>query len=1098
MVRAILAAATLAVLSVCAQAETAYYRDPSLHGNTLVFTAEGDLWRVPVEGGGARRLTTNAGLESQASISPDGRLIAFVGSYDASPEVYVMPMTGGAPKRLSFDGAGVRVQGWTPRGEVLYMTSAVIGPGASVVLRAVDPATLVTRTLPFSDANQGGFDDRGNLYFTRFGLQMTGDHARDYRGGAMSQLWRAPADGSSEATRIAADADASLSRPMWWNNQLYLLSDETGISNLWRMDANGGSRVALTRFSDFEVRDPQLDAGRIVYQHGADIRLFDIASGEDRAVSIDIASDFEQRRTRWIEKPLQYFEGATIAGDGSRAVVIARGRASVAGTDARRRVELPLPADARAREAVLGVDGKSVYAISDIGGSEAIWRFPAEGSGSGERLLDNAGVRIWNLYLSPDGNSIAFDDKQGRLQLLDLRTRQVRELDRSRFSGNEAYASVVWSPDSRHLAVARADSSSVRSQLLLIARDGGRKAVLSSDRYESSSPAFSRDGKWLYFLSERSFTATPGAPWGDRNMGPVFDRRTLVYALALQPGIRFPFQPVDELSPPDSDKDSKDDKDKAADKPSSTPNLPAIVWDGLVERLFEVPQSAGNYASLSADDKRLYFLDRGTDPDGHPALKTLAIGNAGDEAETFIKDVSGYQLSVDGKKLLLAKWAASGVGDLLIVDAGAKAPEKLDKSKLRLDDWRLAIEPSAEWRQMFLDAWRMHREFSFDPAMRGVDWNAVRERYQPLLTRVADRDELDDLIGQMTAELGILHSQLRPGDERSDTETAQPAALGADLEPASGGMRIAHIFQGDPELPDSLSPLASPGVDVRDGDLLVAINGQPVADAAALAAALANQAGRQVLLDLHRAGASRKAVVVPVGAREEAGLRQGDWEWQRRAHALAASDGRIGYLHLRAMGGNDIATFAREFYANVEKDGLIIDVRRNNGGNIDSWIIEKLLRRTWAYWTYADGSVERNMQRGFRGHVAVLIDEKTYSDGETFAAGIKALKLAPLIGQRTAGAGIWLSDRNRLVDGGMARVAEFPQFSAEDGRWLVESIGVAPDIAVVNPPVATFNGGDAQLDAAISYLEEQLAKAPVPQLTPAPLPPRGTSAKPVR
>ncbi|MCB1561116.1 MAG: PDZ domain-containing protein [Xanthomonadales bacterium] len=1094
--RPLLSLSLLLLLSAAVHAETAYYRDPALRGDTLVFTAEGDLWRVSVNGGSARRLTTNAGMESQAAISPDGRWIAFVGSYDASPEVYVMPMAGGAPKRLSFDGAGVRVQGWTPQGEVLFMSTAVIGPGASVVLRAADPESRVTRTLPFADANQGSFDDQGNLYFTRFGLHMTGDHARDYRGGAMAQLWRAPADGSSEAVRIAPAINASLSRPMWWNGELYHLADDNGVANLWRMDADGGSRAALTQFTDFEVRDPELDAGRIVYQKGADIRLFDIASGEDRAIPIDIASDFEQRRTRWIGKPLQYFEDAALAGDGSRAVIVARGKLSVAGVDARRRVEIPLPADARARSAVMSADGQSVLAVTDIGGSEAIWRFPADGSSAGERLRGDFDARVWSLHPSPDGHSLAFDDKLGRLMMLDLRTRQLRELDHGRFGGDDAYSDVAWSPDSRYLAVARVDSSSFRPQLLLIARDDGRNAVLTSDRYQSASPAFSRDGKWLYFLSERSFSATPSSPWGDRNMGPAFDRRSKLYALSLQPGNRFPFQPPDELTPP-SDHNGKNEKGGDEDS-TKTPALAAVVWEGLAERLFELPLAAGNYSALHADDKRLYFLDDGTDPDGHPSLMSLAIDNEGDKPATFTADVSGYELSADGKKLLLAKWARRGVGNLLIVEAGAKAPEKLDKHKLRLDDWRLAITPAAEWRQMFLDAWRMHREFSFDPAMRGVDWDAVRQRYEPLLVRVADRDELDDLIGQMSAELGILHSQVRPGDEREDSEIAQSAALGAEFEQTASGLRIAHIYRGDPELPGERSPLAQPGVDARVGDLLMAVNGRAISDQAALADALANQAGKQVLLDLRRGGAAKPVVVVPGSVRDEAGLRQDDWEQRTRERTQAASNGRIGYLHLRAMTGRDIATFAREFYANVDKDGLIIDVRRNNGGNIDSWIIEKLLRRTWAFWTYADGSTERNMQRGFRGHLALLIDEKTYSDGETFAAAIKSLDLGPLIGQRTAGAGIWLSDRNRLVDGGMARVAEYPQFAAADGRWLIEGVGVAPDIAVVNAPVATFNGRDAQLEAAIAYLQDQRAKHPVPPLTPVTLPARGTSAQPVR
>jgi tricorn protease len=1077
-----------------AHAETAYYREPSLQGGNLVFTAEGDLWRVPLAGGTAQRLTSNAGDEIEASISADGKRIAFVGGYDASPEVYVMPIDGGSPKRLSFDGVSVHVVGWTPANEVLYASSAVTGPASSTVLRAVNPDTGVQRTLPFADANQASFDaEGGSIFFTRFGLHITGDHARGYHGGAMAQLWRAPVDASGEATRLAAGVDASLRRPMWWKGRLYHLSDESGSDNLWSMAADGSDRRALTTFSEFEVRDPQLQDGHIVFQYGADIHDLDLGTGKDRVVPIDLVSDFEQRRTRWLEKPLDYLDDVALSADGSRVVLVARGAATLAASDARRRIDIAVPRDARIRAAVSSADGKAIYAISDIGGHEEIWRFPADGSGPGEALTRDSVVRRWHLYLSPDGKSIAFDDKRARLSILDLATRKIRVIDEAHFGGDDIYVSVNWSGDSKTLAVGRPDSREGRAQIVLLAADGSHKEVVTSDRYESASAVFSRDGKWLYFLSNREFVASPEAPWGDRNMGPVFDRRTKIYALALQAGNRFAFQPPDELSKDDpGEKDEKKGgKSKTESKP---PVLPSIAWNGLAERLYEVPNSAGNYRSLDLDDKRLYFLDGTSDPDTHPQLKTLAIGNQGDEPQTFAGNIGRYQLSADGKKVLLVKWREHGAGDMFVVDAGDKAPEKMDKSKVRISDWRLAVEPRAEWRQMFDDAWRMHREFSFDPGMRGVDWSAVHARYQPLLARVADRNELEDLIGQMTAELGILHSQVRGGDKRKDDEVAASSSLGANLVAVAGGLRVAHIYRSDPELPNERAPLARPSVDVREGDVLTAINGQPVRNTADLAAALANQAGKQVLLAISRNGNLHKAVTTPVDSRGEYGLRYGDWEQSRRERVLESGKGRIGYLHLRAMGSGDIADFAREFYTNIYRDGLIIDVRRNNGGNIDSWIIEKLLRRAWAFWTYPGSPPEYNMQQTFRGHLAVLIDERTYSDGETFAAGIKALNLAPLIGQRTAGAGIWLSGRNPLIDGGIARIAEFPQFSADNGRWLIEGRGVSPDIAVVNPPLATFNGSDAQLDAALKYLEDKMVTDPVRTITPQAIPPRGQPA----
>jgi tricorn protease len=299
---------------------------------------------------------------------------------------------------------------------------------------------------------------------------------------------------------------------------------------------------------------------------------------------------------------------------------------------------------------------------------------------------------------------------------------------------------------------------------------------------------------------------------------------------------------------------------------------------------------------------------------------SLAIDNKGDKPATFSDGIGQFALSADHKRLLLQKWSERGNGDLYIVDAGAKAPDALDKHKLRVADWRLAIDPRAEWQQMFNDAWRMHRQFSFDPNMRGLDWNAVRARYEPMLSRVADRWELDDLLGQMTAELGILHSQVRGGEMRKDAETAKAAGLGADLVAQADGLRIARIYRSDPELPSERAPLARPGVDAREGDVLTAINGRTVRNAADVAEALANQAGRQVLLDLRRGTQAMKTVAVPVDDRSEAGLRYGDWEQSRRERVLAQSDGRIGYLHLRAMGSNDIANFAREFYTNINRE----------------------------------------------------------------------------------------------------------------------------------------------------------------------------------
>jgi tricorn protease len=394
---------------------------------------------------------------------------------------------------------------------------------------------------------------------------------------------------------------------------------------------------------------------------------------------------------------------------------------------------------------------------------------------------------------------------------------------------------------------------------------------------------------------------------------------------------------------------------------------------------------------------------------------------------------------------------------------------------------------------MFDEAWRMHRAFSFDPAMRGVDWDATRAKYAPLVARVAERSELDDVLAQMIGELGLLHSQMRPGELRSDPDAPAPAWLGARLEAADGGVRITRIYRTDPELPSERPPLAQPGVDAREGDLIVAVNGRPVASPGEVQDAIRQRVGQQVLLALRRGDAApHRTIVVPIATERDQALRYGDWVASNRTRVDAIGRGRIGYLHLRAMGPADVAAFAREFYANVDREGLIVDVRRNRGGNIDSWILNALMRRAWAFWQPPTGTPYWNMQQAFRGHIVVLADQLTYSDGETFAAGTRALGLGPVIGMRTAGAGIWLSDRNRLADNGAARIAEFGQF-AIDGRWLIEGTGVAPDQAIDNLPVATARGGDAQLDAAIAWLERKLAEQPIQPLRAEPIPPLGSN-----
>ncbi|MBI1400810.1 S41 family peptidase [Hyphomonas sp.] len=1084
-----------------------YYQTPALGDDALVFASEGDLWRAPASGGTAVRLTTHEETESNPVISPDGKWIAFDASYDGPSEVYVMPVAGGAPVRLTHEGGGVTVRGWLDNSHVLYRTTNLPGT-IPRQLRSIDRETLKTEAIPLDGADQATLlADGKTLVFTRYGLSMFSDNAVHYRGGRMAQLWRYTLGSDAEAVRLAADFGAPIRSPMAWNGRIYFVSDKSGTDNIWSVDEIGKDPVQHTQSTGWQMRTPYLKDGKIAYQSGADLYSYDIASGTTAKLALTLTSDSDSKRERWLESPLDFLSDARLAPSGESVSVTARGRFVTAFTGQRRRVEYAIPAGARARSAAMGGDGKAVYAIIDGGNFGEIWAFPADGRGEGKALTQGARDYIWRLFPAPKGNTLLYTTKRGKLMELDTATGKSTEIDKTASSADDAFQEFTWSADGRYLAYTGYDVRDM-PQVILFDTKSRTRTVLTTGKYESSAPAFSADGAWLYFLSNRSFTPTPGAPWGDRNMGPSFGARGKLYALQLDPAADFPFEMPDELTAEaaaakaaaeeaKTAKAGKKDK-KAKDAPEEEkPETQAKVdLNGVQARLWEVPARAGDYVSLAANATHLFLLES-TGNDSPPALKRLEIKAEKPEVADYAKGVQTFGLSTDGSKLFVLTGEGSEA-KFLILDPKADFPEDPSSNLVRLADWRPAIDPHDEWRQMTLDAWRLHRDFAYDPKLRGVNWDGVRDHFVPLADRLGYRGELDDLLGQMSAELGILHSQIRPGETPVDDESGQPGFLGATYEAAPGGVKIVSILSGETDRPDTLGPLLKPGVDVKPGDVVTAVDGKAVASRDELMDALTMKADQQVRLDLLRGAAKRSEIVVPAPRRTESQLLYADWVQKNREAVAKASGGKIGYLHLRAMGAADVASFARDFYEHYDKDGLIIDVRGNRGGNIDSWIIGTLLRKVWAYWPGPDGTGgNSNMQQTFKGHLAVLINEGTYSDGETFSAGVKALELAPLIGTRTAGAGIWLSDRNPLVDGGQARVAEFAQYGA-DGRWLLEGNGVAPDIEVDTPPRAAYLGEDAQLARALSYLEGKIAEEPVARFTPRPLPPLGEPGQDVK
>lgn len=1077
-------------------ASPGYYRYPTLHNDTLVFTAEGDLWKMKLGEQYAQRLTTHPAEEKEASISPDGNWVAFVANYSGTPEVHIIPIQGGVAKRITFENVGVKVQGWSADSKILYSYNGRVGPAGNWTLKQVDPTTLIATPIPLADAVEGSIaSDDKTLYFTQFGLQISSDNARAYKGGAKGELWKYTLESNKEATLLTRKHKGSARSPMISNERLYFISNQSGSDNLWSMKLNGRDQQQHTQYTDWEVRNARVNGNKIVYQLGADIKIFDIPSKESTLVDITLTSDFPGLRERWVNKPLKNLTSSKQAGDAKKVVLTARGRVAIAATDGSRLIEVATPKNSRTRKAILSHDTKSVYALNDSSGELEIWQYPVDGSQEGEQLTFDGNIFRWDLYLSPDGKSIAHDDKNGDLWLLNLKTKENKKV----LSNNAGYfpiASLVWSGDSQLIALTHADIKAERSQILLLDVMGNKHQILTSEKYASFSPTFSNDSSWLYFLSDRHFNSSPRSPWGDRNMGANFDRRTQIFAIALKENVEFPFEQPTELDelkdaePVADEKDTDENESDTSDK-SKTEDQPkeSVDWENIAQRLWQVPVEPGNYSKLLANKTFLYVLDKITEPKSQATLKAIKI-EPNSKPQTFLGSVQSFSLSDDSETLFIQKTGSKK--DMFLVKAAAKFSSTAKNIKVNTSDWKLHVNPKQEWQQIFHDAWLMHRDSLFDEDMRGLDWAAIKQKYLPLLVRLTDRRELNDIFEQMMGELNALHSQVRGGEFPIDSNAAKAATLGAQYSHTKQGVKIAHIYINDPELINRLSPLAKPGVNVKVGDIISAINGHKIENISDIVKALQNKAGKQVLLNLVRADEQIKTVVRPSSTREDYYNRYFDWVTQNQQKVHQADD-ELGYLHLRAMGPGDVATFAREFYAQYKKQGLIIDVRRNNGGNVDSWILEKLLKRAWSFWQVRGGEPYTNMQQTFRGHLVVLADQYTYSDGETFTAGIKALELGTVIGKQTAGAGVWLTGRNRQTDGGMARVAEFPVY-AMDGQWLTEGRGISPDIEVDNLPYATFNGEDAQLQTAIKLLKKKIKKSPIKPLKIKPFPKVNVSA----
>jgi tricorn protease len=1058
--------------SSIALARTGYYQFPDLHDRAIVFAAEGDLWTVADSGGTARRLTTHAGSEYFPRYSPDGKAIAFTGEYGGNRDIYVIPVDGGEPRRLTWHPDVDELIDWMPDGKRLIFRSRVGNETTSgfewhlfsVAVEGGEPEMM-----PLGWAGRVAIDPVSKRWaFNRSSIEFR--TWKRYRGGTAPSIW--VGDPAKADYKEITKTPGAAAFPMWSGGRIFFLSDQGGTANLWSTTSEGGEPRRETRFTDWDVRWPAVGSdGRIVFSLGGDLHIYQ-PGGKEQKVEIDIPSERQLARVRYPnpEKSMTSFE---LSPDGDRVVVVTRGE--ILSVAVKNGVTLPITRGSAARErgASFSGDGKSLIYVSDAPGEEELRVVDAWGRAP-SRVVKPAGKTGWYFppVLSPDGKWIAYGDQTQALFVMPAAGGAARTVDRSTQAEISEY---VFSPDGRYLAYVvtlTTDYSVVR----LFDTVTGKIASVTGAATNDYTPAWDPEGRYLYFLS-------------DRAANPVLDRRdeqnieirtTRPFLVLLQKDGKNPFANLSGLPPGPGDADKKPDDKKPDDKKPKLAKPIRIDFDGLADRYVAFPVPPANYGALSATGKTVFYVSRPIkgmaemEGDSQGDVTLMAFDLEKRKAKPFMEDIATYRIA--GDKLAIKKKT-----DLFVVDAGKPpAPDELGDAKVPLSSMIVELSPQDEWRQIFDETWRLMRDFYWDASMGGVDWRAQRDRYRTLLPRLGTRGELNDLLGELIGELATSHTYIFGGDPGTELPQVSTGLLGIDAVRRGAAFEVARIYRGDAA--DGVrSPLEQPGVDVRTGAFILAVNHRPFAPGQPFLAAFENLADKDVVLTVNtrpdRNGA-RDVVVRTLGS--ERRLRYVDWVRRNREYVARKTGGKVGYIHLPDMGASGLIAFDTWFYPQIDKEALVVDVRWNGGGFVSQRILERMRRKVIAVFRSRGGSVSTYPVRSVDGPFVVLTNEYAGSDGDIFPTVVQLDKLAPVIGKRSWGGVVGIRADKPLVDGGVPTQPEYAFWDAKH-RWGTENRGVIPDIEVQNLPQDVARSFDAQLERGIAEVQRLMIERPAPK-----------------
>ena len=1064
------------------QQEARLLRFPAIHNNQVVFVYAGDLYTANTTNGTARKLTNDKeGFEMFPRFSPDGQMIAYTAQYDGNTEVYTMPATGGIPKRLTFTATLSRddvsdrmgpnniVMTWSPDGEsVLYRSRKQSFNSFVGQLFKVSKNGGVSEEIPLISGSWCSFSPDGtqmaiNRVFREFRTW------KYYKGGMADDIWIF--NQQTGAIENITNNPAQDIFPMWYDENIFFCSDRDRIMNIFCYNIKTKETKKITHFDTYDVKFPSAGNKMMVFENGGYLYTLDPKTEKVEKLTVYINDDGAVGRDK-MKDATNNIAGASLSPDGNRATFTARGDIFTVPAKSGITRNITESSGAHDRNAAWSPDGKTIAYISDMDGEFEIYIQAQDGLTPPIKITSNTGTYIFNIAWSPDGKKILYSDKMMRLQYVDVESKKVTLIERNPHWEIRDYD---WSPDSKWIAYASREYNDFNT-ILLYSIDEKKTYPVTNQWYSSYSPVFSNDGNYLFFVSSRDFNPT----YSSTEWNHVYNNMAKIYFVPLTQEAKNPFAYANDEVTLDHKEDAskgEDTKEKAEKNNKEKKNTPTItmITENLPDKILALPLNAGNYRLYACLDKKVYYSTNGS-------LKMYDL-NEGKNKETELgKGMSIQDISWDLKKVLVYNQSKYYIMDV------PKSEIKLD-NPLNLSDLKVWVNNQEEWAQIYNEVWRQMRDFFYVENMHGVDWNKMRTKYEALLPYVKCKDDLNYIIGELIGELNVGHAYVNGGD-KFKPEKINTGLLGAKLaRDKSGYYQITKILKGENWRSDLRSPLTEVGMNIKEGDFIVGVNGRSTQTLDDIYEALVNTVDKEVLLSISSVPNEQNAQVViikPIA--DEAGLYYFDWVQENIRKVSEATNGQVGYIHIPDMGVEGLNEFAKYFYPQLDKKALIIDDRGNGGGNVSPMILERLSREI------SRANMNRNAlyptqtpTKMMLGPKVCLINNYSASDGDLFPYGFRKHNLGKIIGVRSWGGVVGIRGSLPFVDGTILNKPEFTSYDADGSGYIIEGYGVDPDIWIDNDPYKEYLGEDTQLNKAIEVILEELKNyKPLPPIPEAP------------